>query len=131
MNSHRITESTVEEAALSWFEELGYSILNGPDIAPGELLAERASYADVALAGRLRAAVAKINPNLPEDAREEAVRKVLRSGHPSLIENNRRLHRYLVDGVPVEYQKEGRTIPDQAWLIDFTNLDNNDWLVVN
>ena len=65
MNSHRITESIVEEAALSWFEELGYTVLIGPNIAPGELFSERASYADVALAGRLRAAVAKINPNLP------------------------------------------------------------------
>ncbi|MGH9427937.1 MAG: type I restriction endonuclease, partial [Terriglobia bacterium] len=126
-----MTESTVEEAALSWFEGLGYSVLNGPDIAPGELLAERASYADVVLVERLRAALEQINPNLPEEAREEAIRKVLRVEHPNLIENNRRFHHYLVEGVPVEYQKDERTVHDQAWLIDYTNLDNNDWLVVN
>lgn len=48
----RITESTVEEAALAWFEGLGYAVLNGPEIAPGELYSERASYADVVLVGR-------------------------------------------------------------------------------
>ena len=39
-----ITESVIEEAALSWFEEIGYNILHGPDIAPGELFAKRSGY---------------------------------------------------------------------------------------
>jgi type I restriction enzyme R subunit len=73
----------------------------------------------------------RINPNIPEDVLEETVRKVLRSEHPSLIENNRQLHRYITEGVPVEYQGEGRTISDYAQLIDFDDLANNDWLAVN
>ena len=42
----KCTESLVEEAALSWFDELGYTILAGPEIAPGELLAERHAFND-------------------------------------------------------------------------------------
>lgn len=64
------TESTVEEAALSWFDNLGYAALHGPDIAPGEFNAERASYGKVVLVGRLRPAPERINPNIAEDARE-------------------------------------------------------------
>ena len=55
-HEHGVVESTVEEAALSWFEELGYTVVHGPDIAPGELFAERESYGDVVLVKRLREA---------------------------------------------------------------------------
>jgi type I restriction enzyme R subunit len=78
-------ESTVEEAALSWFEELGYGIGHGPEIAPGEPAAERASFGDVVLVGRLREAIDRINPDIPHEAREEALRKVLRVSTPSLV----------------------------------------------
>jgi type I restriction enzyme R subunit len=107
---NKFTESTVEEAALSWFESLGYAVLNGPEISPGgdtlpPTLSQRGreSYSDVVLVRRLRTALGRINPNIPEDALEDTVRKVLRSEHPSLIENNRLFHRYITDGVPVEY----------------------------
>jgi type I restriction enzyme R subunit len=115
-----LTESTVEEAALSWFEDLGYSVVNAPNLAPGENTAERRSFADVVLVSRLHNAIARLNPAIPSDAREEAMRKVLRHEAPSLIGNNRAIHRMLRDGVTVEYR-----------LIDFDNPDANDWLVVN
>ncbi|MFQ5850117.1 MAG: hypothetical protein ACE5JU_05950 [Candidatus Binatia bacterium] len=71
-----MTESVVEETTLSWFKELDYAVLPGPDIAPGELFAERAEYGDVVLLGRLRTALARINPKIPDDAREEAIRSL-------------------------------------------------------
>lgn len=123
------TESTVEDAALQWFKGLGYAILHGPDIAPGELQAERETYADVVLVGRLRATLKRINPKIPQEAREESIRKLLRTEHPSLIQNNHRFHRYVADGVPVEYQAKDRTVHDQVWLFDFVDLEKNDWLV--
>lgn len=73
-----INESHVEEAALTWFGELGYAVAHGPDMAPGEIEAERASFGDVVLIGRLRDAITRLNPTIPEDAREEALRKILR-----------------------------------------------------
>ncbi len=127
-----ITESIVEEATLTWLEELGYTALNGPNIAPGEPNAERASYSDVVLAGRLRSALARINPDIPSDALDEVIRKITRSDTPNLFENNRRFHKLVTDGVDVEYHaNDGRIIHDKAWLIDFSDPGNNDWLAVN
>src|SRR6266702_1058012 len=127
-----ITESVVEEATLTWLKELGYTALNGPNIAPGEPSAERASYSDVVLAGRLRSALARINPDIPSDALDEVIRKITRSDTPNLFENNRRFHKQLTGGVDVEYHaNDGRIIHDKAWLIDFSDPGNNDWLAVN
>src|SRR5438067_13364295 len=104
------TESTVEDAALSWFTELGYSVAHAPHLAPGEIASERSSFCDVVLIGRLRDAIARLNPRIPSDAREEALRKVLRHDAPSLVANNRAFHRMLRDGVPVEYRRDDGTI---------------------
>jgi hypothetical protein len=80
---------------------------------------------------RLRQALGRINPNIPSDAIDEAVRKVSRVESPSLIENNRRFHRMLVEGVPVEFHRDGRIVNDHVRLIDFAEPASNDWLVVN
>ena len=128
-----ITESDIEAATLGWFDGLGYTTLYGPDIAPGEPDAERQSFADVVLVDRLYSALGQINPEIPVIALEEARRKVLNAGleSPSLYENNRRFHSLMTDGIDVEYQVEGRSLYDKVWLIDFDDLDNNDWLVTN
>jgi type I restriction enzyme R subunit len=128
----QFNESTVEEAALSWYDELGYGIAHGPNIAPGEQAAERASFSDVVLVERLRNAIDRLNPDIPEEAREEAFRKVLRPDSPSLVSLNRSFHWMLRDGVEVEYRrKDGSIAGDRVRLVDFENADNNDWLVVN
>ena len=127
-----LNESIVEDAALEWFGELGYAIGHGPHIAPGEPAAERDSFGDVVLAGRLRAALRRLNPSLPDEAREEALRKVLRVATPSLAQTNRAFHKLLRDGVDVEYARpEGGTKHDKAWLVDFADAEANDWLAVN
>src|SRR5207245_749872 len=100
--SPRFTESTVEDAALSWLEELGCALLHGPEIAPGELAAERRDFGEVVLAERLRAALRKLNPTLPADALDESFRKVTVPQHAPLVANNRAFHRMLVDGIAVE-----------------------------
>ena len=85
------TESIVEEAALGWLESLGYAVLLGPDIAVGEPAAERSdpNYRDVALEGRLQQALARLNPDLPAEALEDAYRKLSRTDAPLLLERNR------------------------------------------
>ncbi|MBS1856133.1 MAG: type I restriction endonuclease subunit R [Acidobacteria bacterium] len=127
-----MAESTVETAALEWLCALGYTIMAGPTIAPGEVLAERASYDQVVLEGRMRAAVAQLNPAIPAEAQEDAIRKALRTEHPTLVANNRAFHRMLVDGVDVEYRRADGTIAgDKVRLIDFDDPAANDWLAVN
>lgn len=128
----RYVEADLEYAALEWLEGLGYATVNGKEIAPGELGAERASFADVVLEERLRSAIARLNPDLPHDAQEETVRKLLRLDSPSLVLNNRQFHQRMRDGVGVEYRSaEGRIVGGQARLIDFEDPDSNDWLAVS
>jgi len=128
----RLSESVVEDAALAWVGGLGYTILPGPQIAPGELYAERNDYAQVILEERLRQALARLNPELPPGALEDAFRKLTRSDTPSLVERNRAVHRMMVDGVTVEYRRpDGSIAGAQARVIDFHDQNNNDWLAVN
>ena len=79
------TESVVEDAALGWLESLGYSVLHGPDIAAGEPASERSdpNYRDVVLEGRLRQALARLNPDLPAETLEDAYRKPTRAEQDS------------------------------------------------
>jgi type I restriction enzyme R subunit len=127
-----LNESVVEEAALNWFVELGYAIEHAPHLAPGEIASERTSFTDAVLDGRLREAIARLNSAIPIDAREEALRKLLRHDAPSLVGNNRAFHQMARDGVSVEYRREDASIAgDQVRLVDFENPEANDWLAVN
>ena len=127
-----ITEDAVESAALSWFKELGYSVLHGPDIAPDGTNPMRASYGDVIIQPHLEAAISRINPGLPYSVIEDVVHKVVRTDSPGLADNNRSFHKLLTEGVPIEYtDKDGRLLHDQAWLFDFHDPQNNHWVAVN
>ncbi len=127
-----MTESHVESAALSWLSSLGYIHIFGPDIAPGEPAAERASFQDVLLSRRLGDALYRLNPSIPADALDEALRKVTHPDSPSLLANNRAFHRLLIDGVPVEYKHEdGHIAGDYARLVDFEHPENNEFLAIN
>jgi type I restriction enzyme R subunit len=130
--SAKFAESHVEKAALAWLSELGYVTANGLDMGPDGDEPERASYGDVLLVERLRAAIAKLNPTLNSETRAEVLAKLMQTATPSLVEENRRLHRYMVEGVPVEVRRaDGSISGEQARLIDFADSDANDWLAVN
>lgn len=94
----RLAESNLEEHTLAWLRDLGYSTLFGPDIGPGEAAAERSEWHEVVLKHRLNAAITRLNPDIPKDARDAALRKVLHPNSPSLVSNNHAFHRMLVDG---------------------------------
>lgn len=127
-----LNEATLEQAVLDLFRELGYQTLHGPAIGPSGDQSERASYAVVLLEGRLREALRRINPTLPPEALAAALRTIIGSEGGTLLEENRRLHGYAVNGVPVEYAgPDGRPTHGLVRLFDFENLENNDWLVVN
>ncbi|MDD1419957.1 type I restriction endonuclease subunit R [Dolichospermum sp. ST_sed1] len=129
--SEKFTESIVEQATLDWLSELGYTTLNGTEIAPDAPQTERQAYNDVILINRLQNALQTINPHIPFHAIQDAIRKITRTETPILYENNRRFHQYLTDGIDVEYQQHGETQYKKVQLIDFTDIHQNDWLVVN
>jgi type I restriction enzyme R subunit len=127
----KITESDIETFAIDLLERQGYQYVYGPTIAPDGDSPERASFEDVLLFDRLKAAVARINPTVPADARAAAVRQLQRLSSPDPIVNNEAFHRLLSEGINVTYQKNGAARGDLVWLVDFHNPENNDFLVVN
>ena len=132
MTDRGVTESVVEQAALAWLESVGWQVVNGAEIAPGEPDAERDELWAGLLERRLRDALARNNPKLPFEALDDALRKLLRPEGVELILQNRGLHRLLVDGVTVEYRDgDGGIRGAQARVIDFDRPEANDWLAVN
>src|SRR5579883_3401636 len=132
MDHPGFSESAVEQATLAWLESVGWKIVGGVEIAPGEPGAERESYTQVILERRLRDALARLNPTLPSDALDEAFRKLIRVDGADLIQRNRAMHRLLVNGVTVEYRYgDGAIRGAQVRVIDFDNPEQNDWLAVN
>jgi type I restriction enzyme R subunit len=128
------SESVVEEACLAWLEALGYAVLHGPDIAADLPAAERTdlNYRDTVLERRLRNALRELNPEIPPEALEDAFRKLVRAEAATLVERNRLVHRMLVNGVPVEYARaDGSIAGTQARVIDFSDPNRNDWVVIN
>ena len=127
-----LSEADVEQTALEWLAGLGWQMAHGPDIAPDTPNAERGDYGQVVLQRRLRDALAVLNPSLPVDALDDAVRKITRPEGSILEARNRAFHRMLVSGVEIEFRDaEGRVRGDQVRVIDFETAANNDWLAVN
>ncbi|CAN7595699.1 type I restriction endonuclease subunit R [Variovorax paradoxus] len=126
-----MTEDQLEQEALGWFTGVGYTHLYGPDIAPDGEVPERSDYRQVVLGNRLRRAIASLNPAIPPEARDDALKHLLDLGIPSLLAANRRFHQLLIAGVPVEYQKGGETRGDFVRLIDWAEPARNEWLAVS
>lgn len=129
-----MTEDQLEQEALGWLADVGWQHRYGPDLAPDGITPERDNYRQVLLIGRLRRAVAALNPTVPQTARDDAVKQVMDLGTPVLLAANRQFHRLLVTGVPVQYQSDphnGETRGDFVRLIDWTDPARNEWLAVN
>jgi type I restriction enzyme R subunit len=126
-----MTEDQLEQEMLGWLSEIGYTHIYGPDIACDGGNPERSNYQEVLLVERLRAAIDRLNPGIPLVAREDALQQVRDLNTPVVLSANRRLHSFLVNGVPVEYQKDGETRGDFVRIIDFEAPSANEWVAVN
>ena len=126
-----MTEDQLEQETLTWLGDVGYRHVYGPDIALDGGIPERSNYTQVVLVERLRGAISRLNPTIPLAAREDAVQQVLNLDTPVLLSANRLFHRLLVNGVPVQYQRDGETRGDFVRLIDFGDVGANEWLAVN
>jgi type I restriction enzyme R subunit len=127
----KFSESDVEEAALGWFKELEYDTIYAPNIAPDQPKKERQNYTEVILIQRLENAINKINPKIPQDAKQDAVKKILTTTSQNLYSNNHNFHKMLTEGIDVEFTLNGEIKYDKVWAIDFENPDNNDWMAAN
>ena len=127
---HTLTESEVENIGLSYLEKQNYSHLYGPDISPDGIFMER-QYNEVVLVNRLRDAIDRLNPQISDEGKADALKKVLRTDSPNLLVNNETFHKYLTEGVDIEFRKDGSIRGDKVYLVDFNNPDNNEFLAVN
>src|SRR5574337_351130 len=128
-----LLEDHLEQATLGWLAALGWEVAHGPDVSPPDPKTpgtERDSYRQVVLPHRLRAAIARLNPHIPPAAQDEAARMVLHPNIPGPVQANRQMHRWLVEGVPVEYRKDGETRGDRLRLVDWADVAGNDWLAL-
>lgn len=127
-----LSEAAVEQALLDQLRALDYSIESEEDIGPDGHRPERESHDEVVLKKRIEDAVARLNPGLPMEARQDAIRKVMQSELPSLLEENRRIHKLMTEGVDVEYYADDGTLTaGKVTLIDFEQPQQNDWLAVS
>jgi len=125
-----MTEDQLEQETLGWLADLGWQHRHGPALAPDGPAPERDNYRQVLLTNRLRQAVAALNPGVPAAARDDAIRQVMDLGTPVLLAANRRFHRLLVTGVPVQYQRDSETRGDFVRLVDWADPARNEWLAV-
>jgi type I restriction enzyme R subunit len=127
----KLTESAIEALAIKLFEQLGYSPIHAPDIAPDGAHPERSRYDEVLLTGRLEKALQRINPGMTDAILQTALKEVGRIHSPELLSNNETFHRLLTEGVKVSYQHEGNERGDIVWLIDFDNPGHNEFVVAS
>ena len=127
----RIAESDIETLAIELLEKQGYEYIYGPTIAPDSAAPERATFEEVLLRDRLQNAIHRINPAIPADALDDAIKQIERLPSSDQIANNETFHRLLTEGIKVTYRKDGQTRGDLVWLIDFNEPNNNDFLAVN
>lgn len=128
MNS--ISENEIEEIALGYLQKLGYSYLLGTVISPDGEHPER-QYNEVVLVTRLRDAIDKLNPTITQDAKEDALKKVLRTDSPNALINNETFHKYLTEGVDVEVRTADGIRGEKVYIVDFNQPDSNEFLAVN
>ncbi len=126
-----MTEDQLEQEALAWLQDVGYTHRYGPDIAHDGLTPQRTDYRQVILPYRLREAIQRLNPDIPASAQEDALQRMRDLGIPSLLSANRAFHKLLVGGVPVQYQKDGETRGDFVRLVDWSDVTRNEFWAVN
>lgn len=117
------TEDSLEQAIIEHFKSLGYDYVYGPDI-------ER-SYSEVILEDTFFDYVASINPGITQEMIEEAYKQIKNLGLIKLAENNEAFHKLLIEGVLIPYKKDDENRTFQVKLIDFENVNKNDFKVVN
>ncbi|BAY91179.1 MULTISPECIES: type I restriction endonuclease [unclassified Tolypothrix] len=122
---------TLQQHCLTWFEVIGYTVLLQSDIDCVRHPAQRYSNSEVILRDRLLKALQRINPTIPLSAIADTISQLTAKNNCLLVENNRRYHKLLTDGIEISYPKDGQIVNDQLWLLDPLNLHNNDWLVIH
>ncbi len=118
-----INENTLEKAIITELQAKGYEYVYGPEI-------ER-DYHEVILEECFRTSILNINPGITQEIISEAYKSIKNLGLLRLEDLNASFHKYLVEGVPIPYKKDGENRTFTVKLIDFDNAYANDFKVIN
>jgi len=132
-HAKNLSESTLaEQPVIDWLRELGYETLFSAELAPGGAFMERSDYREVVLESRLRRSLKRINPNIADEALDEVAKKIIKYEHQDIELGNKEIYEMLTRGVKVDVKDErGEVRGKIVYPIDFKNLQNNEFLVVN
>lgn len=131
MSEHDFREDELEQASLEILQSLGYEYIHGKELSPSAEFVQRESYRKVILSEKVKEALFRINKDLPNEALENAYRQIISFNSPSLEENNKYFHNIMVNGMDVSFKEDGNIRTKKAYIIDFENIKNNEYLAVN
>lgn len=124
MTNIKFTEDSYEQALIALFrDDLDYDYIYGPDIVR--------DYRQPCFVEVLENAIYRINPTLPKEALEEAIRRVLYATDGTLIQSNETFLQHLQDGMEVPFLHDGEERTELVQLIDYDNYTNNDFHIAN
>ena len=123
MSKAKYKEDNYEQALIALFRDLDYDYIYGPDI-------ER-DYKQPCYVDALEPALRRLNPTLPQEAIDEALRRVLHASDGLLLPNNENFMRALQDGLEVPYVRNQEERTDIVKLIDYEHYTNNTFHIAN
>lgn len=127
LNENNLTEQSLIE----WLQGQGYEYVYGPDMAPGQLNAEREDFRGVVVKSRLLTSVRRFNPHLPALQAEQVVDDIAGYHNADLVLGNKEMFALITEGVKKTWQENGEEKTEVVKLIDFSNIEANDFLIVN
>jgi type I restriction enzyme R subunit len=130
--SNALNEDGYEHQCINWLKGVNWNWKYGPDIAPEGIAPERSSYKDVILGERLEDAISRINPGLPKDTIRSVHQLLSSPGETDLLRANEIIQGWFVNGIPQRVRgSDGVESSELVRVIDFENIENNDFLAVN
>ena len=126
-----LNENDIEQLTLQRLQSLGWEYRYGKDLPVHEGKFARGDVSGVVFVEQLRAAVRKLNPQLPESAVDSVVKSATKSDIGDLVVRNQAFYKLLRDGVRVEYTLNGEQKIEMARLVDFEHVENNLFVAVN
>lgn len=117
------TEADYENSVLDLFREINYDYVYGPDI---ERNLRSPLYDDI-----LEESLYRINPNCNDKAIIDALYKLRNFENADLVTKNKVFMDYLQNGIPVKYQENGEETSTIVYLVDYSHVENNSFIVAN
>ncbi|HCW53874.1 MAG TPA: type I restriction endonuclease subunit R [Clostridium sp.] len=119
----KFQEANLENVVIEYLKDLNYEYIHGSNL--------NNDSKEVLLLDRLESKLVEINKGIPESSIKEAIRKIRTFETNDVFTNNKIFHKYLTEGVEVTDFIDGKTEYNTVKLIDYSNFENNDYLVVN